>query len=87
MQQPAGDRRKPRGAKAARREHNQGLSLEVLRAVTDPDVEILAHRPTTAEPGSVERILAYARRIHCGLPIFNPGDAPRPGDRPENGQR
>ena len=79
MQQPDGERRRSRG-------HKQGLSLEVLRAVTDPDVETLAHRPTTAQPGSLERILAYARRIHCSLPIFHPDDAARPDDRSESGQ-
>ena len=67
-------------------QHNAGLFLEILRAVTAPDVETLAHRPTTAQPGSLERILAYARRIHCSLPIFNPDDVNRPDNRSEDGR-
>ena len=51
------------------------IEEEVARMTVDGTVETLAHRPTTAQPGSLERLKAYAARIACGEPIFHPLDA------------
>lgn len=69
-------RRAPHGRNHVNRSYYARLQLEVVRLATLPpgEVEVLAHRPTTAETGSLERLRAYAARILCKEPLFQPGD-------------
>lgn len=62
------------GAPSLRHLWYQQLDEAVAEMLSGRSVEVLAHRPTTAQPGSLDRMLVYAARVACNVPIFHPRD-------------